>query len=203
MVSRVLFPTARDGSRSATAWSASRTFKENSWVWTKQSFHCSVSCPHFAACHWQLLKISHSQLRLPDRSRRCLCSSLRALQAHQRRHHVRHRHQLDPVQHLVLPSRPLPGSRAAKSSRDAPRVRPPSQPRCIGRPGEDAQVFVAGTTRFCEAGALLGDGRWRVGSGSTDQDRCSAFQDESVKAGVCSPVWSQRPFESFVVMIAV
>ena len=49
----------------------------------------------------------------------------------------------------------------------------------------------------------MGDGWWRMGFGPTDKDCCSGFQDESVKAGVCSPVWSQRPFESFVVMIAV
>jgi len=94
--------------------------------------------------HRSMLTIPDSQLRLPDRPRRCLRSSLRALQAHQTRQHIRHRHQLDPVQHLVLPPRSLPRSRAAKSSRHAPGIRPPSQPRCVGRPGENTQVFVEG-----------------------------------------------------------
>jgi hypothetical protein len=94
--------------------------------------------------HRQLLTITDSQLRLPNRPRRCLRSNFRAVQTHQRRQHIRHRHQLDPVQHLVLPSRSLPRSRAAESSRDAPRIRPPSQPRCVGRPGENTQVFVEG-----------------------------------------------------------
>ena len=78
--------------------------------------------PPFCRVHLQLLTKFHSQLRLPDRPRRRLRSSLRALQAHQRRQHIRHRHQLDPVQHLVLPSWPLPRSGAAKSSRDARRA---------------------------------------------------------------------------------
>jgi len=167
----------------------------------KQSSLCSVSCCRIAACIDNPLTTFNSQLRLSDWSRRCLRSHTSATEAHQGRKHLRHRRELDPVQHLVLPSRPPFGRCAAKSSRYALRIRCPPQPRRVGRLGEDAQISSTGSSRSYEAGALLGYGWRRVGSGPSDQDCCPGVRDESIKAGVRSPFWSTRSFESIVVMI--
>jgi hypothetical protein len=74
-----------------------------------------------------LLTIPTSQLRLPNRPRRRLRSNPSPPQAHERKQHLRHRREPHTIQHLVLPSRLVPRSRAAEHPRDARRIRYPSQ----------------------------------------------------------------------------